>query len=152
MDNIVSTAFDREFEAWRSSHPRLWLATTDRQTAAEFISRQTERITHAQLEAADRIIVSQQRVETGVDAVATAVEKVADGLEGLASAFEFGFSEMVWQLEQQRETLKQILEVLRAPIGYAGQGIEAEGRRRLQQWLDRGCPYRFSGVGNEESL
>jgi tetratricopeptide (TPR) repeat protein len=137
MDNIVSTAFDREFEGWRSSHPRLWLATTDRQTAAEFISHQTERITRAQLEAADRIIVSQQRVEAGVDAVATAVEQVADGLEGLASAFEFGFSEMVWQLEQQRETLKQILEVLRAPLDTRAKEL----RRRAEDaygngWID----------------
>jgi hypothetical protein len=140
MNNIVTTAFDREFEAWRSSHPRLWLAATDRQAAAEFISRQAERITRAPLEAADRIIVSQQRVEAGVDAVATAVEKVADGLDGLASAFEFGFSEMVWQLEQQGETLKRILEVLRTPLDTRARELrrraaDAYGNGRIDEAL-----------------
>jgi tetratricopeptide (TPR) repeat protein len=88
----------------------------NRERALEFISRQTEEIVDAQLEAADRIIVSQERITSGIDKVGVSVDRVSEGLEGLASAFEWGFSEIVWQLEQEREVLKDILKVLQAPL------------------------------------
>jgi tetratricopeptide (TPR) repeat protein len=116
VPNKAATTFERRFEDWSVSHPKRWIPTASTESAAAFISDQTEKIVSAQLKAADRIIVSQERVASGIDEVGVKVDRVADGLEGLASAFDWGFTEMVWQLEQHRETLKQILDVLRAPL------------------------------------
>lgn len=116
MSDKDLTIFERRFQQWSVTHPWRWIATTDRETAAKFISDQTEKITSTQLEAADRIIVSQERIASGIDEIALGIDRVADGLEGLASAFEWGFSEMVWQLEQQRTILEKFLQVLQAPL------------------------------------
>jgi len=108
--------FDRNFEAWSSVHPRDWLAATERQSATDFLSEQTRKLISAQLQSADRIIVSQERVASRIDEVAVETARIANGVEGLASAFEWGFSEVVWQLEEQRTVLQEILEVLRVPL------------------------------------
>lgn len=115
MSDKGLTTFEKRFEDWRVDYPWQWIATTDRAAAAKFISDQTEKVRRTQLEAADRIIVSQERIASGIDEIAVGVDRVADGLEGLASAFERGFSVMVWHLEQQRSALQEILKVLQAP-------------------------------------
>ncbi len=69
-----------------------------------------------QLKAADRIIVSQDRINSGIDELVFGIDRVSDGLENLASAFEWGFSELIWQLEQQTERMKEILNVLQKPL------------------------------------
>jgi tetratricopeptide (TPR) repeat protein len=57
------------------------------------------------------IIASQDNLREGIDNLAYRIE---DGMEGLKAAFEFGISEVVWQIEQNRQVLKNILEVLMA--------------------------------------
>ena len=116
MNGECLTRFEQRFQAWRGAHPREWIATTDRRRAEEFIGKQTKKIVNAQLRAADGIIVSQDRISAGIDDIAIGVGMVADGIEGLAAAFDWGFSELIWHLEEQRTVLQSILEVVRAPL------------------------------------
>lgn len=80
------------------------------------ISKQTEALVAAQNASANEIISSQERIEEGIDRVAYGIEKVAEGMSGLKAAFEWGISEVVWQIEQNRAVLKDILGVLIAPL------------------------------------
>jgi len=116
MANEALTLFERRFEDWSIRHPKGWIATGDKVAAANFISKHLNKIRDTQVETANRIILSQERIASGIDKVALGVERVADGIEGLGSAFEWGFSEMIWELEQQRTVLEEILKVLQAPL------------------------------------
>jgi len=137
MSNKALMSFERRFEDWEVTHSRQWIATTDRRTVAEFISDQTHRIVSAQLEAADRIIVSQDRIAEGIDKTALEVDRVADGLESLASTFEWGFSEMVWQLEQQRAVLEEILTVLQVPLDTQAKELRKRAEDAYRNgWID----------------
>ena len=80
------------------------------------ISEQTEALVAAQIASANEIITSQERIEEGIDKVAYGIGMVAEGMSGLKAAFEWGISEVVWQIEQNRAVLKDILGVLIAPL------------------------------------
>lgn len=108
--------FERRFKNWSLTHPRYWTVASDTTGITEFISAQIDRVVKTQIETADSIIVSQERIRSEIDRAALGIDRVADGLEGLAATFEWGFSELVWQLEEQREILKDILRVLQAPL------------------------------------
>jgi tetratricopeptide (TPR) repeat protein len=137
MFNKALTPFERRFEDWEAAHPRQWIATTDRTTVAKFISDQVDKIVSTQLEAADRIIVSQERIADGIDKIAFGVDRVADGLESLASAFEWGFSEMVWQMELQRAVLVEILRVLQAPLDTQAKELRKRAEDAYRNgWID----------------
>jgi len=137
MSSRALISFERRFEDWEITHPRQWIATTDRRTVAEFISEQTDKIVSAQLEAADRIIVSQDRITSGIDKVGFGLDRIADGLESLASAFEWGLSEVVWQLEQQRTVLEEILRVLQAPLDTQSKELRKRAEYAYRNgWID----------------
>jgi len=83
--------------------------------------------TKVQLATGSSVVISQQRMQKGIDNISqnlqeftSTVEKglfsINEGLQGLQSAFEWGISEVVWQLEQNRVVLKEILEILMAPL------------------------------------
>jgi tetratricopeptide (TPR) repeat protein len=131
------TVFERRFESWEAVHPRQSVPATDRQDVLAFISSQTKEIVSAQIEAADRIIVSQDRISSGIDKVGVAVERVAEGLEGLEAAFEWGFSEIVWHLEQERVVLKDILKVLQAPLDTQAKELRQRAEEAYKSgWID----------------
>lgn len=71
------------------------------------------KIREANYENANLIISSQDRVADKFEAGAIKIQK---GLEGFGSLFEWGFSELIWQAEQSREVLKNILSTLQAPL------------------------------------
>jgi len=113
------------------------LTPFNRETALSFISSQTQEIVSAQVEAADRLIVSQERVASGIDKVGVSVDRVADGLEGLEAAFEWGFSEIVWHLEQERAVLKDILKVLQAPLDTQAKELRQRAEEAYRNgWID----------------
>jgi len=82
----------------------------------KILSRSTRSLISAQAASTSKIVLSQERIREGLDDISYGIGEVKEGIEGLKSAFEFGISEVVWQLEQNRETLKNILEVLMAPL------------------------------------
>lgn len=109
-------AFTERFRRWGLDHPRQWHVETDTTGIINFLSTQTEKIVMAQIEGANEIVASQERIADGIDRVAISVDRVAEGLESLEALFEWGFSELVWHLEEQRKVLQDILSVLQAPL------------------------------------
>ena len=80
-----------------------------------------------QLLSVNSIVASQNMVKSSIDEMKYSVSNltsvtekgffdVSKGLQGLQNSFEWGISEVVWQIEQNRKILKNILEVLMAPL------------------------------------
>ena len=69
------------------------------------INKQTEEFVAAQMASTNAIISSQERISEGIDNVAYGIERVEEGIYGLKAAFEWGISEVVWQIEQNRRVL-----------------------------------------------
>lgn len=136
------TTFKKNFNNWKADHPtrspERWVATTDRSEAARFISKQAGQIRETQLQAADDIIASQERTRKELKAeISSGVDEIVDGLEGMKSTFEWGFSELVWQIEKQRETLESILETLRKPLDTQAKELRARAERAYENgWFD----------------
>jgi tetratricopeptide (TPR) repeat protein len=93
--------------------------------------------TRAQLASASAIIASQERIAEGIGELSLGVGRIEQGIESLQAAFEWGISEVVWQIEQNREVLKSILEVLMTPLD-----TQAKERRKRAEnaysngWID----------------
>ena len=88
----------------------------DVRTQTGVISRSTQAMIAAQMASTSVIIASRERISEGIDNLAYGVERVEQGIYGLQAAFEWGISEVVWQIEQNRKELRSILEVLSAPL------------------------------------
>jgi tetratricopeptide (TPR) repeat protein len=129
--------FERRFKNWSLVHPRQWTVATDTTGMTGFISAQIDRIVKAQVEAANNIVVSQERITSEIDRVSIGVDRVAEGLDSLAATFEWGFSELVWQLEEQREILRDILRVLQAPLDTQAKELKKRAEYAYRNgWFD----------------
>jgi tetratricopeptide (TPR) repeat protein len=129
--------FEERFKNWSLDHPRLWHVENDTSGIINFISAQTDRITGAQIKAANSIIVSQERMVSEIDRVAVGVDRVAEGLESLAATFEWGFSELVWHLEEQRKVLQDMLLVLQAPLDTQAKELKKRAERAYRNgWFE----------------
>lgn len=82
----------------------------------EILSKATKAMIATQITSTNAIIASQERVREGIDVLQYGIDRVEEGIYGLQAAFEWGISEVVWQIEQNREVLLDILEVLMAPL------------------------------------
>lgn len=100
----------------RKEHYSMIQLGKDVKEQTEVLNQQTKAMIAAQLASAKAVIASQERIAEGIDAVAYGVERVEQGIFELKSAFEWGISEVVWQIEQNRTVLKDILEILMAPL------------------------------------
>lgn len=93
--------------------------------------------TRAQLASASAIIASQDRIVAGIGELSCGLNQIEQGIEGLQDTFVWGISEIVWQIEQNREVLKGILEVLMTPLD-----TQAKERRKRAEnaysngWFD----------------
>jgi tetratricopeptide (TPR) repeat protein len=129
--------FERRFRDWSLSHPRYWTVATDTTGITGFISAQIDRVVKAQIESADSIIVSQEWIRSEIEKTALGIDRVAGGLDDLAAMFEWGFSELVWQLEEQKEILKNILRVLQAPLDTQAKELKKRAEYALRNgWFD----------------
>jgi tetratricopeptide (TPR) repeat protein len=129
--------FERRFKNWSLAHPRYWTVVTDTTGITGFISAQIDRVVKAQIETADNIIVSQERIRSEIDRAALGIDRVAEGLDSLAAAFDWGFSELVWQLEEQREILRDILRVLQAPLDTQAKELKKRAEYAYRNgWFD----------------
>jgi len=79
----------------------------------ELLKQGTREYITAQAASTNAIITSQENILEGIQNLSYAVE---NGMAGLKASFDFGISEVVWQIEQNRESLKNILQVLIAPL------------------------------------
>lgn len=87
--------------------------------------------TKANLTSASAILASQERINDGIQDLRVSIE---DGMNGLAATFEWGIAEVVWQLEQNRTILTNILEVLMAPLDTHAK----ERRKRAEKAYENG--------------
>jgi hypothetical protein len=94
--------------------------------------------TRTQLVASSAMVASQERISEGINELTNITNEgfsnIANGIEGLRSSFEFGISEVVWQLEQNRNTLINILQVLMAPLDTQAK----ERRKRAEKAYSNG--------------
>lgn len=133
------TPYLNELAPWerKSQHYEIIRLGENVSEQIESIDEQIEASRLSQIASSRAIIASQERVREGIDKLSLGVENVAEGIYGLASAFEWGISEVVWQIEQNREVLKSILEVLMAPLN-----TQAKERRKRAEdafangWID----------------
>ncbi|MCF6147671.1 MAG: hypothetical protein E3K37_03330 [Candidatus Kuenenia sp.] len=110
--------YSRELAPWegKSVYYSIIQLGTDVKTQTKTISKQTQELVAAQIESTSEIISSHERISEGIDNVGYGIERVEEGIYGLKAAFEWGISEVVWQIEQNRQVLKDILSVLMAPL------------------------------------
>jgi len=101
----------------------------DVKAQVESINKQTKVMLAANLASTNYIIASQERISEGIDEVAYGIERVEEGIYELKAAFEWGISEVIWQVEQNRKVLKTILEVLMAPLDTQAKEL----RRRAEE-------------------
>ena len=80
------------------------------------------------------ILISQERISEGIDNLAESLGSIKDGVNAIGAILEWVFSEIVWQLEQNREYLKQIVEVLMAPLDTQAR----ERKKRAEKALANG--------------
>lgn len=109
----------------------------DVKTQTELISHSTKALIATQIASTNAIIASQEFVREGIDNLSYGIAEVSEGIQGLKAAFEFGISEVVWQIEQNREVLQNILNVLMAPLDTQAKEL----RRRAEDayangWFD----------------
>ncbi|EMS77542.1 tetratricopeptide repeat protein [Desulfotignum phosphitoxidans] len=93
--------------------------------------------TQAQLASASAIIASKERIADDIGELSLGIDRIEQGIESLKASFEWGISEVVWQLEQNRKVLKSILEVLMTPLDTQAR----ERRKRAENaysngWID----------------
>jgi tetratricopeptide (TPR) repeat protein len=104
---------------------------------ARSISHQTKALIQAQLAAAGGVVASQNRIAEGIDVVACEVNRVAQGMFGLKAAFEWGISEVVWQIEQNRDELRSIVEILSAPLDTQSKELRKRAEEAYANgWID----------------
>ena len=101
----------------------------DVRSQTEAINKSTQAMVAAQMVSASAIIASQERISEGIDNLSYGIHRVERGIAGLQAAFEWGISEVVWQIEQNRAVLKGILEVLSAPLDTQAKEL----RKRAEQ-------------------
>lgn len=90
--------------------------------------------TRAQLASSSAIIASQERISEGLGELSVGFDRIEQGIESLQATFEWGISEVVWQIEQNREVLKNILEILMSPIDTQAK----ERRKRAEKAFSNG--------------
>jgi tetratricopeptide (TPR) repeat protein len=88
----------------------------DVKTQTSLLKNQTNAMLIAQSACTNAIVASQESIRDGLNDLSYSIEEIRDGMFGLKAAFEFGISEVVWQIEQNRQVLKDILGILMAPL------------------------------------
>jgi tetratricopeptide (TPR) repeat protein len=107
-----SDLFKYEQAGWQGIHPVL--SNDSGMATAHFISdtlaENSEKIIDAQFKASNNIIAS-------INYNAREISKnFSNSIDSLNSTFEWGFSETLWQLEQQQEALKNVIKNLQKPL------------------------------------
>jgi tetratricopeptide (TPR) repeat protein len=101
------------------------------------LNKISSNIIESHLSAASDIIISQDRISENIESLNYNLSNIEDGIENLRSSFEWGMSNVVWQLELNRKELKNIQSVLEAPLD-----TQAKERRKravdayLNGWIE----------------
>lgn len=108
-------------------------------------------IIEGQFEATSRVVVSQDRITTEVNKVSSSllnisnnissisygILSVLDGIEELEETVDRGFSEVVWRLELQTETLKNIVQELQSPLDVQAKELRKRAEEAYRNnWIE----------------
>ena len=109
----------------------------DVRTQSALISHQTKAMITAQAATTNALVLSQDRIRDGLDNLTYSIDEVEEGINGLKAAFEFGISEVVWQIEQNRQVLQNMLEVLVAPLDTQAKELRRNAENAYANgWID----------------
>lgn len=117
-----SDVLKTEIGKWQGIHPFLsdYKGIITAHYVSDVLAENSKRIVEAQIESSDKIVAS-------IDFNAEEISKnFSNSIEDLNSTFEWGFTEVLWQLEQQQKTLKDVLKTLQKPL--TTQSIELRER------------------------
>lgn len=109
----------------------------DVRSQTDTINNQTKAMITAQLASTNAIVASQERISEGIDNISYGIDRVEQGIYGLQATFEWGISEVVWQIEQNREVLRDILQVLSAPLDTQAKELRKRAEEAYANgWID----------------
>lgn len=131
-NNNAITPHQRRLEHWEIMHVRQTMTS-----GADKISNTISKNTKKMIETANKIVVSQDRIARGIDDLSIGVDRLSNGVESLKSMFYWGFSEIVWQLEQQRDLLINIKEILEAPLDTQAKELKKRAEEAYKNgWME----------------
>ena len=118
-----SAILKEELGKWQGIHP--FLSNFDGMMTAQYFSvvlaENSEKIIASQLRSTDKIIAS-------ADYNANEISKIfSDSIDTLNSTFEWGFTEIIWQLGQQQEILRKVLKTLQKPLTTQSRELRERG-------------------------
>jgi hypothetical protein len=106
------------------------------------IKRQYEAHINSSLNNVNSIIASQENIVRRIDESKLASQDIYNGISGLKSAFEWGISEVVWQIEQNRSILSEIHAAIRAPSGNQAKEFRDWAQHAYDnEWYDEALKY-----------
>ena len=114
----------------------------DVQKQTELISKASKSQIKTQLQNTHEIIASNDRIANYMENLSDQMNGVSAGIQELKSVFEWGISEVIWQIEQNREVLKSIEEGIWHPFD-----VQARNRKKQAQeaysngWIDEAEEY-----------
>jgi tetratricopeptide (TPR) repeat protein len=116
----------------------------DVKNQTRLINEQTRVLAATQIANTNRIIASQARIEElnqqGFSDLSNELSEINCGINELKASFEWGISEIVWQIEQNREVLKSIEQGVWSPF-------DAQARNRKKQAQEA---YNFGWIDESE--
>lgn len=131
MANRDLTIFETRFNDLEIDHSSINRAISNQKNEIvnEIAGAQNE-IIKSQLETADRIIINQDRI---VDELSDISSELSD----ISSTLDWGFSEVIWQLELQTEVIKNILKTIQAPLDTQAKELKKRAEEAYRnKWID----------------
>jgi predicted HTH domain antitoxin len=106
--------------------------------AAAFMSQEFNKIIEASYKTANQIVVSQEYLANQMNkSIENVKEAITEGFASVQATFEWGLAEIVWTLEQQKDILLDILEVLQNPLDTQAKELKRRGEEAFRYgWFD----------------
>ena len=131
MDTYV-----KDLAPWEKKNKYYRDISLGKDTASQInaISNQTREMIASQISSKNELIASKKIANSVIDNFVYKTENVANGILGLKAAFEWGISDVVWQIELKNQELKNVLNVIYAPHGIRMKDF----RRQAEEAYDNG--------------
>lgn len=129
MDILDLSPYERRNEYFKTVQ-----LGSDVKTQNKLIAQAAKLQLESQLYNTDRIIASNDRISSYIEELSHGIDGVVEGISELKATFEWGISEVVWQIEQNRKELESINAGIWHPFDAA-----ARNKKELaQKAFDRG--------------
>lgn len=129
MDILDLSPYERRNEYFKTVQ-----LGSDVKTQNKLIAQAAKLQLESQLYNTDRIIASNDRISSYIEDLSHGIDGVVEGISELKATFEWGISEVVWQIEQNRKELESINAGIWHPFDAA-----ARNKKELaQKAFDRG--------------